>query len=76
MENNEKQATMCICRSVFKSGENTTSKNNSPKRGLNLSIELKRAKILILLGNSDKPFPAWYNTNMGKACSVSKEIRT
>ena len=39
MEKNDKSKTDTICKSVFKSGENTTSKSQFTKSGLSLSID-------------------------------------
>ena len=53
MTNNEKSKN--ICSSVFKSGESTTSKLNSHKNGLSLSVKLKKIREQPRYGDNDKP---------------------
>ena len=57
-----KNQQRCVCVKAFSKAAKTGSqKNNSPKRGSNLSIKLKKEKVLKLFRNSDKPFHMRYN---------------
>ena len=44
MEKNDKSKTDTICKSVFKSGENTTSKSQFTKKWIELLNRLERNK--------------------------------
>ena len=59
MANNEQpQAT---CKSVFKSGENTTSKSQFTKMWIELINRLEKNKGVTATRRNDKLFSVWYN---------------
>ena len=52
MEKDDKSQTKAVCKSVFKSGENTTSKKQFTKKWIELINRLERNKSVNLRGKS------------------------
>ena len=61
-----------LCRSVFKSGESTTSKAQFTKKWVEMINRIEKNKAVRL--TNDKLFSAWYNLCRKQLVPISKEI--
>ena len=63
-----------LCRSVFKSGESTTSKAQFTKKWVEMINRIEKIRRFALRNNNDKLFSAWYNLCRKQLVPISKEI--
>lgn len=66
MANDDKN--QILCRSVFKSGESTTSKAQFTKKWAEMINRIEKTRRCALQNSNDKLFSAWYNMQEA-ACS-------